>query len=104
MLLKERKLTLFLAIALVLALSSCSHQPSYSTYEDCVLAEIGPSQSQAAVAVIQDACRSKFPPSEAQLAVRRQAFDREARDAQMAEDAANAAAKAAAAAVEAQEK
>jgi len=104
MLLKEKQLALLIAVVLVLALSSCSRQANYSTYEDCVLTEIGPSQSQAAVVAIQDACRSKFPPSEAQLAAQRRAFDQAANDAQAAADAATAAADAAATAVEAQKK
>ena len=98
MLLKEMRLGLFIAGAVVLTMSSCTRQPGYSTYEDCALTEIGPSQSHAGVLAIQDACRSKFPPSEEQLAMRRRAFDRTAENAQLAEDAANAAAAAAAAA------
>ena len=51
---------------LLLPLASCSRTPNYATYEDCILAEIGQSHTQAAALIIRDACRHKFPPSSAE--------------------------------------
>lgn len=50
-----------------LSVSASDQSVTYTTYEDCILTEIGSHQSQAAVIVIQDACRRKFPPSRAEI-------------------------------------
>ena len=86
---------LIVAAGLALALASCARQAGYDTFEDCVLEEVDSAQNQAAVRVVQDACRSKFPPTEAEQAARMQAFQKMTIDAQAAADAANAAARAA---------
>jgi len=56
---QARSLSLGLAAALI---AGCTAKPDYKTYEDCILAEVTANQSQAAVVVIRDACRTKFPP------------------------------------------
>ena len=81
--------------------TSCSRDPSYKTFEDCILSEVRASQTPAAVRAIQAACRSKFPPSAAELAAQRKA-ERDVGDAAQAQmDAAEGAAVAAAAAADA---
>lgn len=76
----------------VLFSASCARQSSYSTFEDCILSEVGSAQSSAAVAAISSACRAKFPVSAAELAAHRKAQQ----DAYAAGQAANLAAIAAA--------
>ena len=94
-----------LGIAAVLLVgSSCARQQSYSTYEDCILAKVSGPQTSAAVAVIQDACRSKFPPSATEISALRQSADRVAKDTEAAVDAANAAVAAADSALKANER
>jgi len=50
------------AIAMTtLLICSCGSRTNYASYEDCILAEVGSSQTQAAVSAICEACRNKFP-------------------------------------------
>lgn len=77
-----------------LLLVSCSKDPTYTTYEDCVLQTIGASQTREAVIALQDACYAKFPPPEKQLAATHPSemdwdgFNQAAADASAAADAA----------------
>lgn len=96
MLPEEKRSKLLIATGLVLAMSSCTRQADYSTYDDCVLDEVDSVQTPAAVRAVQDACRIKLPPTAAELAQRRHTSERRAIGAQSAEDAANRAAGAAA--------
>lgn len=64
------KLGIAVITLLSLSVLGCSNKPTYTTYEDCLLAEIGESQTAAAIDVINQACRRKFPPTTAEIAVR----------------------------------
>ena len=92
------KTILFVAAIIFATLSSasCARKSSYSTFEDCVLSEVGSAQSSAAVEAIHGACRAKFPPSAVEIAAHRKAEQDADAAQQAAERAAVAAAQAAA--------
>lgn len=71
---------LFAMLSLLL-LSACSENAEYATYEDCLLGEARKSQTPAAVDVVRDGCRGKFPLSPAEIAEQKKAETEAAADA-----------------------
>jgi hypothetical protein len=63
---------LFLLWALLL-LSACNNKDEYASYEDCLLGEARRSQTPAAIEVVRDACRGKFPLSVTEIAAQQEA-------------------------------
>ena len=97
---KKRIISVASVALLSASLMSCSGVADSSSSADCVLNNVGSAQTDAAVLAIQQACHSKFPPSQTEIDASR--AERAAREQAQREAmaAANAAAAAAAAAAD----